>query len=237
MTWRGYAGALVVFNLLGGAVVLLLQLTQAHLPLNPQGFSAVPLDIAVNAAVSFLTNTNWQAYSGESSLGFLTQMAGLGVQDFLSVATIGNFWADLVRATFCVLLPLSLLLAVALVGQGVVMSFSPAVQATTLAGAEQLIPQGPAASRIAIKQLGTNGGGFFGVNSAHPLENPTSFPISSKPSPSSCCPLRSVTRPASSRWRARWTRFGVATSAMPPPPRPTAWSTPCTPPARPSTAA
>jgi len=192
MTWRRYAATLIAFNLLGGAAVLLLQLLQAHLPLNPQGVGPVPLGVAVNTAVSFLTNTNWQAYSGEASLSYLTQMAGLGVQNFLSAATglavmaavarglrgrtvvgLGSFWADLVRATLYGLLPLSVVLAVILVGQGVVQSFAPYVSATTLAGGEQVIPLGPAASQIAIKQLGTNGGGFFGVNSAHPFENPT----------------------------------------------------------------
>lgn len=191
-SWRGYAVALLAFNLLGGVAVLALQLAQAALPLNPQGFGAVPFGVAVNTAVSFLTNTNWQAYSGEASLSHLTQMAGLGVQNFLSAATglavmaalargfsrrsaatLGNFPADLVRATVHVLLPLSFLLAVVLVAQGVVMNFSSYASATTLAGAEQLVPGGPAASQIAIKQLGTNGGGFFGVNSAHPFENPT----------------------------------------------------------------
>lgn len=194
MSWRAYTGALVVFNLLGGAAVLALQLGQARLPFNPQGFAAVPLGVAVNTAVSFLTNTNWQAYSGEASLSYLTQMAGLGVQNFLSAATglavlaalarglskksaagLGNFWADLVRSTLYVLLPLSFVLAVALVAQGVVQSFAPYAKATTLAGAEQIIPLGPAASQVAIKQIGTNGGGFFGVNSAHPFENPTPF--------------------------------------------------------------
>jgi len=192
MTWQHYTGALVALNLLGGTAVLALQLAQAHLPLNPQGFGPVPLGVAVNTAASFLTNTNWQAYSGEASLGYLAQMAGLGVQNFLSAATglavlaalargfsrksaagLGNFWADLVRATLYVLLPLSLLLAVVLVSQGVVQSFAPYPTATTLAGPAQVIPLGPAASQIAIKQLGTNGGGFFGVNSAHPFENPT----------------------------------------------------------------
>lgn len=192
MTWRGYAACLLVFNLIGGAVVLSLQLLQAHLPLNPQGFGAVPLGVAINTAISFLTNTNWQAYSGEASLSYLTQMAGLGVQNFLSAATgiavvaalargfarrggtaLGNFWTDVVRVTLYVLLPLSATLAIILVAQGVVMSFAPYVHATTLAGTDQLIPLGPAASQVAIKQLGTNGGGFFGVNSAHPFENPT----------------------------------------------------------------
>jgi len=192
MTWGRYAGALIAFNLLGGAVVLALQLAQSHLPLNPQGFGPVPIGVAVNTAVSFLTNTNWQAYSGEASLSYLTQMAGLGVQNFLSAATglavlaalarglsrqsaagLGNFWADLVRTTLYGLLPLSLVFAVVLVSQGVVQSFAPYPTATTLADAAQVIPLGPAASQIAIKQLGTNGGGFFGVNSAHPFENPT----------------------------------------------------------------
>lgn len=192
MTWRHYAGALILFNLLGGLFILGFQQLQAQLPLNPQGFTAVPLGVAVNTAVSFLTNTNWQAYSGEASLSYLTQMGGLGVQNFLSAATglavmaalarglirksassIGNFWADLVRPTLYLLVPLCLLFAVVLVAQGVVMSFAPYAKATTLAGTEQLIPLGPAASQIAIKQLGTNGGGFFGLNSAHPFENPT----------------------------------------------------------------
>jgi K+-transporting ATPase ATPase A chain len=192
MTWRDYVTALIVFNLLGGTLVLVLQLTQGHLPLNPQNFGPVPLGVAVNTAVSFLTNTNWQAYSGEASLSYLTQMTGLGVQNFLSAATglavmaalargfsrksaagLGNFWADIVRSTLYVLLPLSLVFAVVLVAQGVVQSFAAYPIATTLAGAEQIIPLGPAASQIAIKQLGTNGGGFFGVNSAHPFENPT----------------------------------------------------------------
>ncbi len=192
MTWRGYAAAVVIFNLLGGALILALQLLQAHLPLNPQAFGPVPLGVAVNTAVSFLTNTNWQAYSGEASLSYLTQMAGLGVQNFLSAATglavmaalargfsrksaagLGSFWADLVRSTLYLLLPLSLVFAVVLVSQGVVQSFAAYPTATTLAGAEQVIPLGPAASQVAIKQLGTNGGGFFGLNSAHPFENPT----------------------------------------------------------------
>lgn len=194
MTWRRYAFALLVFNLLGGAFVLALQLLQGHLPFNPQGFGAVPLGVAINTAASFLTNTNWQAYSGEASLSYLTQMAGLGVQNFLSAATglavlaalargfsrksaagLGNFWADLVRSTLYVLLPLSLVLAVLLVSQGVVQSFAPYATATTLAGTEQVIPLGPAASQVAIKQLGTNGGGFFGLNSAHPFENATAI--------------------------------------------------------------
>ena len=192
MGWREYASALLVFHLIGFIMLVALQLLQGCLPLNTQHYGAVPLGVAVNTAVSFVTNTNWQAYSGEASLSYLTQMAGLGVQNFLSAATglavmaalsrglvrksasgLGNFWADLVRGTLYVLLPLSFVLAVVLVAQGVPMSFAPYAKATTLAGAEQVIPLGPAASQIAIKQLGTNGGGFYGQNSAHPLENPT----------------------------------------------------------------
>jgi K+-transporting ATPase ATPase A chain len=192
MTWRAYAGAMLTFNLLGMLAVLMLQLTQAWLPGNPQGLPNVPFALALNTAVSFMTNTNWQAYSGEATLSYTTQAAGLAVQNFVSAATgiavllaltrglarkssatIGNFWADLTRGTVSVLLPLALVFAVVLVSQGVVQTFAPYAHATTLDGAEQIIPLGPAASQIAIKQLGTNGGGFFGVNSAHPFENPT----------------------------------------------------------------
>ncbi len=192
MRWTTYAGALLAFNLLGFLAVLVLQLTQRALPFNPQGLENVPFGLALNTAVSFMTNTNWQAYSGESTLSYLTQMAGLGVQNFVSAGTgiaallalsrgltrrsgelLGNFWADLVRATLYVLLPCSLVLAVVLAQQGVPQTFAPYAGATTLEGAEQVIPLGPVASQIAVKQLGTNGGGFFGVNSAHPFENPT----------------------------------------------------------------
>lgn len=194
MGWKNYASALLVFNFLGGFALLVLQLAQAWLPLNPQHCPSVPFGVALNTAVSFMTNTNWQAYSGEASLSYLTQMLGLGVQNFLSAATgiaimaalaralsrkdasgLGNFWADMTRTAIYVLLPLSLLWAVALMGQGVVMSFAPYAQAQTLAGDTQVIPLGPAASQVSIKQLGTNGGGFFGVNSAHPFENPTAL--------------------------------------------------------------
>lgn len=201
MTWTHYALAVLLFNVIGLLAVYALQRAQGFLPLNPQQLPAVAPDLALNTAVSFASNTNWQAYSGEAALSYLTQMLALTVQNFLSAATgmavlvafirgltrntvnlIGNFWVDLTRSTFYILLPTSFLLAVALVSQGVVQSFGPAVEVTLLeptADAEgkpvttQLIPQGPAASQIAIKQLGTNGGGFFGVNSAHPLENPT----------------------------------------------------------------
>jgi K+-transporting ATPase ATPase A chain len=167
-------------------------LVQGTLPLNPQKLSNVPFALALNTAVSFVTNTNWQAYSGEAVMSYLTQMLGLTVQNFLSAATgiavllvltrglarrsaatVGNFWADVVRSTLYILLPLSFLLAVVLVSQGVVQTFAAYPQAVSLEGKAHEIPLGPAASQIAIKQLGTNGGGFFGVNSAHPFENPT----------------------------------------------------------------
>ncbi len=194
MNWKHYAGALLIFNLLGFLLTLVIQLFQASLPFNPAGQANVPFPLAFNTAVSFMTNTNWQAYSGESTLSYLTQMLALGVQNFLSAATgiavlialtrglarktastLGNFWVDLTRATLYVLLPLSLVFAVVLISQGVVQTFAPYADSTTLEGAGQVIPLGPAASQIAIKQLGTNGGGFFGANSAHPFENPTPF--------------------------------------------------------------
>jgi K+-transporting ATPase ATPase A chain len=192
MTWQRYTVALLLFNLAGLFVTLGLQLTQAWLPGNPAHLPNVPFALALNTAVSFMTNTNWQAYSGEATLSYTTQMVGLTVQNFVSAATgiavllalvrglarkssatIGNFWADLTRGTVSVLLPLCVVFALLLASEGVVQSFSPYAKATTLEGAEQVIPLGPAASQIAIKQLGTNGGGFFGVNSAHPFENPT----------------------------------------------------------------
>ncbi len=192
MTWRSYSGALLAFNILGFFVLLAILLGQGVLPLNPQGLSGLKLPLAFNTAMSFMTNTNWQAYSGEAALSYFSQTIGLTFQNFASAATgiaafaavargfsrhstqtLGNFWADLVRSTLYILLPLSVVLAIVLVSQGVVQNFSSYTTATTLEGAAQIIPQGPAASQIAIKQLGTNGGGFFGVNSAHPFENPT----------------------------------------------------------------
>jgi K+-transporting ATPase ATPase A chain len=192
MRWQDYAKALLWFNLFGFGAVFVLQLIQAWLPLNPQHVGNVPGALAFNTAVSFMTNTNWQAYAGETTLSYLTQMLGPTVQNFVSAATgvavllaltrgitrkttrtIGNFWGDLTRAIVYVLLPLSIILALCLVGQGVVQTFSPAVTVSTVEGAPQTIPLGPAASQIAIKQAGTNGGGFFNANSAHPLENPT----------------------------------------------------------------
>jgi potassium-transporting ATPase potassium-binding subunit len=192
--WKVYTFGLLIFNFTGFAIVFLIQLFQAHLPLNPQHLPDVSWHSAFNTAVSFMTNTNWQGYAGETTLSYFVQMIGLTVQNFVSAATgiavilalsrgiarktgetIGNFWVDLTRSTLYVLLPLSIILAVILVGQGVVQDFKPYVTAHTLQGSEQVIPLGPAASQIAIKQLGTNGGGFFNANSAHPFENPTPF--------------------------------------------------------------
>lgn len=192
--WRTYAIALVLFNLLGIALLFAILLLQGELPLNPQHLPGLEWTLALNTAISFVTNTNWQAYSGEASLSYFSQMVGLGVQNFVSAAVgvavlaalargiarrsareIGNFWVDLFRATFYVLLPLCVPLALLLIWQGVPQTFAAYVDATTVQGASQSLPLGPAASQIAIKQLGTNGGGFFGVNSAHPFENPTAL--------------------------------------------------------------
>jgi K+-transporting ATPase ATPase A chain len=188
--WKRYALGLLLLNLLGIVVVYLLQRLQGVLPLNPQHFTGVGADSSFNTAVSFATNTNWQGYVGESTMSYLTQMLGLTVQNFLSAATgmavvialirgfvrrqvsdIGNFWVDLTRSTLYILLPLSLILAMVLASRGVVQSFHSYQSVSAIT--EQTIPLGPAASQIAIKQLGTNGGGFFNVNSAHPFENPT----------------------------------------------------------------
>jgi len=223
MGWKEYAVALLLFNALGGLALYLLQRCQLWLPLNPQKFPGVSPDSAFNTAVSFITNTNWQGYSGESTMSYLTQMAGLAVQNFLSAAsgivvaivlirglarhsvqTIGNVWADLTRATLYILLPLAVLLALALASQGVLENFSPYKEITTVepltyqqpktdasgnplkdaAGNPvqesvtthtQTLPMGPIASQESIKELGTNGGGFFNANSAHPYENPTAL--------------------------------------------------------------
>ncbi len=223
MSWKTYAGAAIVFKIACFFLLYLILRTQGILPLNPQGFAGVSPDLAFNTAVSFITNTNWQAYGGESTMSYLTQMTGLTVQNFVSAAqgmailialirgftrrttkTIGNYWVDMTRSILYILLPLSLIIAVLLVSQGVVQNFSayknvPLLQTITydnpkldakgnpVTGAdgkpvtepakasEYALPLGPAASQIAIKQLGTNGGGFFNVNSAHPFENPTPF--------------------------------------------------------------
>jgi potassium-transporting ATPase potassium-binding subunit len=192
MTWKRYMAALITFNALGFLTVFLLQILQSRLLLNPQGLANVTWDSSFNTAVSFMTNTNWQGYAGETTMSYLTQMLGLCVQNFLSAATgiavflaltrgvarkttqfIGNFWSDVVKSTIYVLLPLSIILAVILIGQGTIQTFSHYKEVVTLEGSRQIIPLGPAASQIAIKQLGTNGGGFFNANSAHPFENPT----------------------------------------------------------------
>jgi len=223
MPWTRYAFAALAFNLLGFLAVYALQRLQVWLPLNPEGMANTTADLAFNTAASFATNTNWQSYGGETTLSYLTQMLGLTVQNFVSAASgmavlvalmrgfvrreaggIGNFWVDLTRSTLYILLPLSLLLSVTLVGQGVVQNFEPYAKAQLMqqveydepqngsdgqplkddkgqpvmerkATGEQVIAVGPAASQVAIKQLGTNGGGFFNVNSAHPFENPTPF--------------------------------------------------------------
>ena len=192
MNWKEYAWAVMAFTTISLAAVFLIQVFQAYLPLNPNKLGNVEWASALNTAISFMTNTNWQGYAGETTLSYFSQMMGLAVQNFVSAAygiavflalargisrkstdLIGNFWADLVRCTIYVLLPLSLIFAFVLVGQGVVQTFSANREITTLEGAKQTIPLGPAASQIAIKQLGTNGGGFFNANSAHPLESPT----------------------------------------------------------------
>ncbi|MDP9087406.1 MAG: potassium-transporting ATPase subunit KdpA [Pseudomonadota bacterium] len=223
MSWSQYAIALLVFNLIGALIIYALQRLQLSLPLNPQKMAAVTADSSFNTAISFITNTNWQGYSGESTMSYLVQMAGLAVQNFLSAATgiavaialirgfarhtakgIGNFWVDVTRVSIYVLLPLSAVLAVVLTGQGVIQNFSAYQDVTTVekltydnpktdasgnpikdeAGnpvtesvttQTQTLPMGPVASQESIKELGTNGGGFFNANSAHPYENPTTL--------------------------------------------------------------
>jgi len=190
--WLTYAVAMLLFNLAGMLLLYAILRLQGMLPLNPQDMTAASPDLAFNTAASFTTNTNWQSYGGESTLSYLTQMAGLTVQNFASAATgialalalirgfarrsanaIGNFWLDLTRCTLYILLPISLVAALFLVWQGIPQNLGAYVDATTLEGAKQTIAQGPVASQIAIKMLGTNGGGFFNANAAHPYENPT----------------------------------------------------------------
>ena len=196
MDWKSYALTVLLFNLVGLFFLYLLLRIQNYLPLNPQGLGSVAPDLSFNTAVSFISNTNWQSYGGETTLSNLSQMLGLGVQNFLSAATgmavlialirgisrqtstkLGNFWVDLTRSTLYILLPLALILSMVLVSQGVVQTFhqNAVIQTVdqTSSVITQTIPLGPAASQVAIKQLGTNGGGFFNVNSAHPFENPT----------------------------------------------------------------
>jgi potassium-transporting ATPase potassium-binding subunit len=192
--WRAYAMAILIFNAIGLAVLLIILLAQGWLFLNPENFPGFSPALGFNTAVSFVTNTNWQAYSGEAMTSYLTQTAGLAVQNFLSAATgisvaiavirgmtrvetdrLGNFWVDLTRITLYVLVPLAFILAVFLVSQGVIQNYDPYVAARSLdpAAGVQTIPMGPVASQESIKELGTNGGGFFNANSAHPFENPT----------------------------------------------------------------
>ena len=192
--WLGYAAAMLAFNAVGFVVLYVILRLQGFMPFNPQGFGAVAPDLAFNTAVSFVTNTNWQSYGGETTMSHFSQMAGLTVQNFLSAATgiavalavtrafsrsssasLGNFWADLVRSVLYVLLPLSIVVALAFVALGLPQTFDGSVTATTLEGAKQTLAIGPIASQEAIKQLGTNGGGFFNVNAAHPFENPNTF--------------------------------------------------------------
>ncbi|WAM35689.1 potassium-transporting ATPase subunit KdpA [Caldicellulosiruptor acetigenus] len=192
MTWKEYAFSLTIFNICGIVFLYILQRIQGILPFNPQHLKAVRPDLAFNTAVSFVTNTNWQSYVGERQLSYFTQMVGLTVQNFLSAATgmavalalirgfirketpyIGNFWVDMTRTVLWLLLPLSFVLAIVLVSQGVIQNFSPYLKIATLEGKSQTLPMGPVASQEAIKLLGTNGGGFFGANSAHPFENPS----------------------------------------------------------------
>ena len=191
-SWQRYAVSLLTFNTLGLIFLYVLQRIQGWLPLNPQGFEGVAPDQAFNTAVSFVTNTNWQSYGGEMTMSYLTQMLGMGVQNFLSAATgiavafalmrgfsrhesstIGCFAHDVIRITLWVLLPMCLTYALFLVSQGVIQNMSDYLTVTTLAGDSQSIAMGPVASQEAVKLLGTNGGGFFNVNSAHPFENPT----------------------------------------------------------------
>ncbi len=194
MNWKKYLSAVLIFNFSGLILLILLQMVQEWLPLNTESHANVPFHLALNTAISFVTNTNWQSYAGETVLSYSVQMLGLTVQNFLSAATgiavllalirgitnklsdkLGNFWQAIVKCTLYILLPLSILLSILLVGEGVVQSFSAYKKVVTLEGSEQTIPSGPAASQIAIKQLGTNGGGFFNANSSHPFENPTPF--------------------------------------------------------------
>ncbi len=194
LTWTAYAKALFYFNFVGFIFLWLLLLTQNLWPFNPQHFPALSLSLAFNIAISFVTNTNWQSYAGETTLSYVSQLVGLTVQNFLSAATgmtvllvlirgltgkmqetVGNFWVDLVRSLVYILLPLSCLLALLLISQGVIQTVDAPLQLETLEKQRQMIPLGPVASQLAIKQIGTNGGGFFNANSSHPFENPTAL--------------------------------------------------------------
>jgi K+-transporting ATPase ATPase A chain len=192
--WKGWVASVVLFNLAGFALTFLILVAQGHLPLNPQGFSGLSWHLAFNTATSFMTNTNWQSYAGENTVSYFSQMVGLAVHNFTSAATgiavaaalvrglsgrgeasLGNFWTTIVRLHVRLLVPLAFVFALFLVSQGVIMNFSPYLAVHTLSGAVQHLPMGPAASQISIKMLGTNGGGFFNANAAHPFENPTAI--------------------------------------------------------------
>ena len=192
--WTSYGIAMLLFNLVGFLLLYVMQRTQSVLPFNPQGMSDIAPDLAFNTSVSFDTNTNWQNYGGESTMSYLVQMCGLTFHNFVSAATgialalafirgfarksaktLGNFWVDLVRCVLYVLLPISIVAALFMVWQGMPQNLGPYVEATTLEGGKQVIAQGPVASQIVIKMLGTNGGGFFNANAAHPYENPTAI--------------------------------------------------------------
>lgn len=192
--WLAYAFSMIAFSIAGLVLLYAIQRLQAYLPYNPQGFAGVSPDLAFNTAASFVTNTNWQSYGGETTMSHFTQMAGLTVQNFVSAAsgiamalaltrafmrshgtTVGNFWVDLTRSTLYVLLPIAIVIAIAFVAMGLPQTLDGSVTATTLEGAKQTLALGPVASQEAIKQLGTNGGGFFNVNAAHPFENPTAL--------------------------------------------------------------
>jgi K+-transporting ATPase ATPase A chain len=192
--WLTYTIGMLLFNAIGFISLYALMRLQGSLPLNPADQAAVPADLALNTAVSFVTNTNWQNYGGETTMSYLTQMVGLTVQNFVSaatgivlavalirgfarasIATIGNFWVDITRCTLYILLPICVVGTIVLVWQGVPQNLGPYVDATTLEGAKQTIAQGPVASQMMIKHLGTNGGGFFNANAAHPYENPTAL--------------------------------------------------------------
>jgi K+-transporting ATPase ATPase A chain len=194
MNWQTYAKALIFFHLIGLIVLFLLLIGQAWLPFNPQHFAGLAWPLALNTAISFVTNTDWQVYEGENALSYFAQAVGLTVQNFVSAATgmavllalirgikrhsttvIGNFWTDLTQTVVYLLLPLSFILALILVSQGVIQNFQPYQKAILWEKGTQTLPMGPVASQVAIKQLGSNGGGFFNANSAHPFENPTQF--------------------------------------------------------------
>src|SRR5271170_1185053 len=192
--WLTYAMAMLLFSVVGFVTLYALQRLQWYLPFNPQGQTAVEQSSALNTSVSFVTNTNWQSYSGETTMGYLVQMAGLTVHNFVSAATgialalalirgfarreaktVGNFWVDLTRCTLYILIPISVVGALVLVWQGVPQNLGAYTEATTLEGIKQITAQGPVASQEIIKELGTNGGGFFNANSAHPFENPNAL--------------------------------------------------------------